>query len=320
LLRDIDWYVILTYLRFCQLGKTQTAKEINQMARNLYQDVAQRILNEMQNGATPWIKPWSATPGRNIPHNAATGRPYSGANVILLWMNNAAFATPRYLTFKQAKDLGGNVRKGEHGFKVYFVKQLEFKKDDASDETRRAMMLREYTVFNVAQCENLPEKITAPVTVKPRNQDERDASIDEFLNATGADIREGYGEAYFAPGQDFISMPAFAAFRSAAHFYNVNFHELAHWTGAKRRLDRDFSGRFGTRAYAAEELVAELSAAFLCAEFNVDGELRHAGYLSHWIELLKDDPRAFFTAASKAQAAANYLRDMMLAHDIPLAA
>jgi antirestriction protein ArdC len=128
----------------------------------------------------------------------------------------------------------------------------------------------------------------------------------------GAAIREGFGEAYYRPSDDYISLPRFEAFRSAAHFYGVAFHELGHWTGHKSRLDRDLRHRFGERAYAAEELVAELCAAFLCAEFSIDGDLRHAGYIASWIGLLKADNRAFFTACSKAQAAADYLRGLAL--------
>jgi antirestriction protein ArdC len=178
--------------------------------------------------------------------------------------------------------LGGHVRKGEHGTRVYFVKQLQAKDDD-DEKTRIIPMLREYTVFNVDQCEGLPARVMTAGTVKWRNPDQRDATIDEFLSCSGADIREGHGEAYFVPSKDFISMPAFAAFKSAAHFYGVTFHELGHWTGHKSRLDRDLKGRFGERAYAAEELVAELIAAFLCAEFSIDGDLRHAGYIATMI-------------------------------------
>jgi len=174
-------------------------------------------------------------------------------------------------------------------------------------------MLREYTVFNVDQCDGLPENIRAGRPGRVRNLDTRDALVDEFLRATGADLREGHGEAYYAPGQDYISMPAFEAFKSAAHFYGTAFHEIGHWTGHKSRLDRDLRHRFGERAYAAEELVAELCAAFLCAEFSLDGDLRHAGYIQHWISLLRSDRRAFFTACSKAQAAADYLRGLALA-------
>jgi antirestriction protein ArdC len=161
-------------------------------------------------------------------------------------------------------------------------------------------------VFNVDQCEGLHDRVLTLGEVKVRNPDERDATIDEFLDSSGVEIREGMGEAYYRPGADFISLPRFEAFKSAATFYATAFHELGHATGHKTRLDRDLRHRFGECAYAAEELVAEICAAFLCAEFSIDGDLRHAGYIQSWIGLLKADSRAFFTACSKAQAAADY--------------
>ena len=293
------------------------------MKHDLYAEVSARIIAELERGAAPWIKPWSASPGMNTPCNAATNRPYSGCNVVLLWMAaNAGYRTPRYLTFKQALDLGGNVREGEHGTKVYFVKQLQVRDKNADDEaaTRIVPLLREYTVFNIDQCENLPERVTEANTVKPRNQDQRDATIDEFLSCSGASIREGAGVAYYRPSDDFISLPRFEAFKSAAHFYGTAFHELGHWTGHKSRVDRDLRHRFGERAYAAEELVAELCAAFLCAEFSIDGDLRHAGYIQSWIGLLKADDRAFFTACSKAPSSRGLLRGLALAEPAEIAA
>ena len=285
------------------------------MSRDLYAEVSNKIIAALEAGAAPWVKPWSATPGRNVPCNAATNRPYSGCNVVLLWMaQSAGYRTPRFLTFKQAQDLGGHVRKGEHGVTVFFVKRVEVTDRDSDDgETKVIPILKAYTVFNVDQCDGLPERMLSPGTFTPRNPDERDRTVDEFLASSGANIREGFGEAYYRPGDDFISLPRFEAFKSAAHFYNVAFHETGHWTGHKSRLDRDLRGRFGKRAYAAEELVAELCAAFLCAEFSIDGDLRHAGYIQSWISLLKDDSRAFFTACNKAQAAADYLRGLALA-------
>ena len=250
------------------------------MKRDLYADVSARIVAELEAGAA--VKPWSATPGANTPCNAVSNRPYSGCNVILLWMAQAAgYRTPRFLTFKQALELGGNVRKGQHGTKVYFVKQLQVHDKRADDETamRVVPMLREYTVFNIDQCENLPDRITTGKPIRVRNPDTRDELADAFLRSTGADIREGNGEAYFVPSRDFISMPAFEAFKGADHFYNAAFHELTHWTAHKSRLDRDLKNRFGSRSYAAEELVAELGAAFLSAEFGFDGDVRNAGYI-----------------------------------------
>jgi antirestriction protein ArdC len=292
------------------------------MKRDLYAAVSARIVAELEAGAAPWIKPWSATAGQNVPCNAMTNRPYSGCNVVLLWMaQTAGYRAPRYVTFKQALELGSNVRKGEHGTKVYFVKQLQVTDRNGEEgETRIVPMMREYTVFNVEQCEGLPDRVLTLGEIKRRNPDERDATIDEFLAASGVSIREGSGEAYYRPGDDFISLPGFEAFKSAAHFYAVAFHELGHATGHKRRLDRDLRSRFGEKAYAAEELVAELCAAFLCAEFSIDGDLRHAGYIQFWIGLLKADSRAFLTACSKAQAAADYLRRRVLADQQAIAA
>ncbi len=281
-----------------------------------------RIVEELERGAAPWIRPWSATAGQNVPQNAVTNRPYSGCNVILLWLaRNHGWPTPRFLTFKQAIEAGGNVRKGEHGTKVYFVKQLQIKDDEGDKiDARLVPMMREYTVFNVDQCENLPDTVKAGKPMRVRNPDTRDALADEFLRSTGADIREGQGEAYYVPSHDFISIPAFEAFKGADHFYNVAFHELTHWTGHKSRLDRDLKHRFGERAYAAEELIAELGAAFLCAEFGFDGDVRNAGYIATWIDLLKADKRAFFTACNRASKAAEYLRGLALAEPTEIAA
>jgi antirestriction protein ArdC len=292
------------------------------MKRDLYAEVPARIVAELEAGAAPWIKPWSASPGANTPCNAVTNRPYSGCNVILLWMAQAAgYRTARFLTFKQALELGGHVRKGERGTKVYFVKQLQIREDAEGDApTRLVPMMREYTVFNVDQCENLPDSINIGKPMRVRNPDTPHELADASLRSTGADIREGHGEAYYVPSRDFISMPAFGAFKGADHFYNVAFHELTHWTAHPSRLDRDLKNRFGSRNYAAEELIAELGAAFLCAEFGFDGDVRNAGYIGPWIELLKADKRAFFTACSQASKATDYLRGLALAAPTNVAA
>jgi antirestriction protein ArdC len=286
------------------------------MKRDPYAEVTARIVAELAAGAAPWVKPWSATPGANTPCNAVTNRPYSGCNVVLLWMAQAAgYRTPRFLTFQQALELGGHVRKGERGTKVHFVKQLQVRDDGADGDaaTRLFPMMREYTVFNIDQCEGLPDSVTMGKPMRVRNPDTRDALADEFLRSTGADVREGHGEAYYVPSQDFISMPAFESFEGADRFYGIAFHELTHWTGHKSRLDRDLKNRFGSRSYAAEELIAELGAALLCAEFGFDRDLQHPGYIANWIDLLKADKRAFFTACSQASKAADYLRGLALA-------
>jgi antirestriction protein ArdC len=234
--------------------------------QNPHQEVTDRIVAALETGVPPWTMPWSLTPGQNIPCNAVTGRAYSGVNVLLLWLAHSnGWPTPRFLTFKQAIEAGGHVRKGEHGARIYFVKDLTFKEVNANsdDGERHVRMLKQYVVFNVAQCDDLPASITNPPPPKPRHHDARDPVIEEFLTATGAQIR-GANKAAYIVTADRIEMPPFAAFDSGATYYAAIFHELGHWTGAKHRLDRDLSNRFQPKhQHAAEELVAELTSAFL---------------------------------------------------------
>jgi antirestriction protein ArdC len=288
---------------------------------NLYTKVTENIVSLLENNTIPWIKPWSSTAGKNVPCNAVSNRAYSGVNTILLWTTvQAGFSLPRFLTFGQAKRLGGSVRRGETGHKIYFVKRLDTKDKDESqdiDDTKKRVItiLREYTVFNVDQCQGIPDHISQGPPVKEINPHRRHDLADYFLKSTGADIREGAGEAYYAPGKDFISLPGWHQFHNSDGFYNTAFHELGHWTGHKSRLARDFETRFGKDKYAAEELVAELCSAFLCAEFAFDNATQNTSYIQHWIKLLKEDNRAIFTAASKASAAADYLRQKALQED-----
>jgi antirestriction protein ArdC len=291
------------------------------MTHNLYREVTDRVLAEITAGPPPWVKPWSGYASPQMPHNAMTGRPYSGCNIILLWMAQAtgSYSSPRFITFKQAMELGGHIRKGERGYKVVFVNAFERAEErDGETETRRIPFLHEFTVFNIDQCENLPERILM-AEAKAQNTEERIEVAEEFVSATRADIRHGEGSAYYRPTTDFV-MPDFLAFKSANHYYATLFHELGHWTGHESRLARDLRNRFGSDAYAAEELVAELTSAFLCAKFGFDGDIRHAGYIEHWIALLQKDERAFFTAASAAEKAAAHLRSLALADLTPLAA
>ena len=289
------------------------------MKRDIYAEVTATIVAQMKAGTMPWKKTWQ-NGASGIPMNAISNRPYSGINVLLFWIAGAeGWARARFLTYKQAIAAGGHVRKGEKGTRVIYFKQLAIT-DKATGDEKKIPMLREYTVFNVSQCEGLPHEIMNGEFVAPLNQDQREAMADAFMRSTGADFREGAGKPCYVPSKDFITVPAFRDYESAPAFYADSFHELAHWTGHKSRLDRDMSARFDRQAYAAEELVAELAAAFLCAEFGFDCTDSHASYLASWIKLLQSDPRAIFTAASKAQAAANYLRDQANAAPIAIAA
>lgn len=271
----------------------------------LYRSVTDRIVRELEQGAAPWIKPWKSTTtaGGVMPVNAVTGRAYSGINVPILWgeQHGRGYLTARWLTFRQALEKGAAVRKGEKGTHVVFTKRITVGEDN---DERQIAMLRTYVVFNAAQVDGLPDP---PPTPEARLEDRLEA-VEGFIGATRAELQHGGDRACYVPSRDFIAMPPFGSFRAPEHYYATALHELAHWTGHSSRLDRDLGNRFGSRAYAAEELIAELGAAFLCAQLGITGELRHAGYIASWIELLKEDDRAIFTAASKASQAADFLR------------
>ncbi|WP_292530878.1 zincin-like metallopeptidase domain-containing protein [Methylocystis sp.] len=271
----------------------------------VYENVTRSIIAELEQGAAPWVKPWKGGGRIGImPANAVTGHHYRGINIPILWhaADTHGFPSHAWLTFKQALDKGARVRKGEKGTQIVFTKRFAVKTVDAEDEERRISMLRAFTVFNVAQVEGLTTPDTAPAQPPPAG------AADIFAAATGADIRHGGNKACFVPSFDFIVLPDPESFENVQHYRATKLHELVHWSGHKTRLDRDLNHRFGTKAYAAEELVAELGAAFLCAQLGVEGQLRHAGYIDSWLSLLKEDDRAIFTAASKASQAADYLR------------
>lgn len=284
------------------------------MKFDAYAAVTETILKQLEAGAAPWVKPWASVPGQGIPCNATNNRPYSGGNVFLLFIAQTlnGFKSSRWLTLRQANAAGGMVKEGSKGTMICFVNAARGFND--KNEEKAYTFLKGFTVFNVEQCEGLPESITNPAPKHAKTPKERDELAEAFIVSTGAKLTTG-GEAYWRPGADEIVMPSFEAFKGADHYYATLFHELGHWTGHKTRLDRNMAGRFGDRGYAAEELVAEMTSAFLCAEFGMDGDLRHAGYIANWIDLLKADKRAFFSAASKAQKAADFLRDLALADE-----
>jgi antirestriction protein ArdC len=208
-----------------------------------------------------------------LPQNASTGRTYSGINILLLWSAAIEQGRPsqRWLTFKQALALGGNVRKGEKGTMVVyadtFIPKAEQEKASASGEdARRVGFLKRFTVFHVEQCDGLPLDADAPPLP---GRTEVLSHVDAVVAATGADIRIGGEMAFYSPSHDFIQVPPQQAYFEPINWYRTVLHEAGHWAGGPSRLNRDFSGRHGSQAYAREELVAELCSAFLCAELGV---------------------------------------------------
>lgn len=283
--------------------------------QDLYSQVTNAIVADLENGVRPWTKPWSAehlagTISRPL---RSTGEPYSGINVILLWAESVArgYTAPIWITFRQALALGGHVRKGEHGATVVYTNRIKRTEpgDNGQDVEREIPFLKAYTVFNVDQVEGLPAHFHAVAEPK-LGAAQRIAHAEAFFAATGADIRHGGNQAYYAVGPDQVQMPPFECFEEPEGYYATLAHECTHWTRHPTRQDRDFGrSRWGDEGYAREELVAELGAAFLCADLGLELEPRpdHASYIANWLQVLKDDRRFIFTAAAHAQRAADFL-------------
>ena len=282
---------------------------------DLYSRVTAQIVEDLQKGVRPWTRPWSTDHlagriSRPLRHNF---QPYSGVNVLLLWSQAVAkgYSAPIWMTFRQALELGGHVRKGEQAATVVYANRMT--RTESSDQgealEREVAFLKAYSVFNVEQVEGLPEAFH-PSPVAPLDPVARNAEADAFFAATGAQIRHGGDRAYYAVGPDHVQMPVFESFIDPQAYYATLAHECTHWTRHPTRLDREFGRqRWGDEGYAREELVAELGAAFLCADLGLELTPRedHAAYIDSWLKVLGDDKRFIFTAASHAQRAADFL-------------
>ncbi|MDP3907540.1 ArdC family protein [Novosphingobium sp.] len=285
---------------------------------SLYDEVTQAIIAQLEAGVFPWVQPWSsAKAGIGLPRNAGSGRAYSGINVLILWgaVIEGGYPSQDWLTFRQALAAGGCVRKGEKGRTVFYADRFvpkgergEAGADGASGgdgEPRAIPFLKRFTVFNVAQCDGLPDKLTSGAAPLPER--EPHVAAEALIAASGADFRIGGAEAYYVPLLDYVQVPPQPAFHQQIDYYRTALHELGHWTGHGSRLDRDQSGRHGSGAYAREELCAELTSAFLCSALGIVPTVRHADYLGAWLAVLREDARAIFKAASQASKAADFL-------------
>ena len=289
---------------------------------NVYDEVTNAIISQLEAGVAPWVKPWSdkdaaqyAASDEIWPYNATTGRPYTGINVILLMMFGPANCEPAYMTFNQAKKVGASVKAGSKGFRiVYADSHVKTKVNEDGDKEVIAAysFLKKHTVFHISQIENLPERFKPKALPKadPRTADD---AFNLYVDNTRATITAGGTKAAYAPSLDRIAMPALESFRTAEDYKATLLHELIHWTGHKSRLDRLTGARFGSHDYAREELVAEMGAAFACAKLGVMGKLQHAEYLASWIKCLKADNKAIFKAAAAAQRAVEFLDKMQTA-------
>lgn len=273
------------------------------MKHDLYQQVTNQIIAELEQGALPWVQEWRD--GANgLPVNGATRRPYSGINILILWLTaqNQEYSSCEWMTYKQASGAGGQVRKGEKGTHVVFYKSVEKEEIDQESgevEKKNIPMMRSFVVFNRDQIEGLEEG-------KPSTEFARLDDAEALIKATGAAVVAG--KPAYNSRSDMVKMPPVKEFESSQGYYATLLHELTHWSGHRSRLNRDLSGRFGSLSYATEELVAELGAAFLCAELNIPGKVRHAGYIENWLQVLKKDNKAIFKAAAQASRAVEHIK------------
>lgn len=299
------------------------------MRKDIYQTITDRIVADLESGTRPWLKPWSVehAAGRITRPLRANGIPYQGINVLMLWTTSVAkgYAAPHWMTFKQAIDLGAHVRKGEQGSLVVYADRIRRKETNAEtgeEIDAEIPFLKSYNVFNVEQIDGLPEHFYAKPA--PRSETiQRITRAEAFFAATSSDIRHGGNRACYVISQDRIDLPVFEAFRDAESYYATLAHETVHWTRHKSRLNREFGRkRWGDEGYAMEELVAELGSAFLSADLELTPEIRedHAAYISGWLEVLKRDKRAIFTAASHAQRAADFLHGLQKPVPVEVAA
>ena len=289
-----------------------TVPSINQF--DVYESVTKTIITAIERGAGAFVMPWHRT-GSDIsrPVNVASGATYRGVNVIALWAQamSAGFQSSHWGTYRQWAALDAQVRRGERGSPILFYKPARAKDQNPDDEQRKRFLVRASWVFNAEQVEGWVAP--APVCI---SEPERVEAAEALVASTGASVLHGGDQAYYAPRQDEIHLPLRSQFLASATrtkteaYYAVLLHELVHWSGAAHRLNRTFGGRFGDRAYAAEELVAELGAAFLCADLGISNDPRpdHASYVADWLSVLGSDKRAIVTASRLAAEAASFLK------------
>lgn len=290
-------------------------------SREIYAKVFESVIAEMEKGNAPWVKPWRDMGGRGdaMPYNAATGRKYSGGNVVALWFAGMPYSANGWVTFKQALAEDCVVRKGEKGTAVFFMSVLDKKakqgEEEAPGKPGRFFFAKAFTVFNVEQLdelkpgalERLMGKHRTPVADIAPTDIERNAVADAMIADTGAKITHGGSSACFIPSLDLIKMPVAESFDSADSYYGTLFHELTHWSGHESRLNLITPAAFGSPDYAFEELVAELGAAFLSATFGYNGITQSAAYLKHWARKCRETPDLLVKAASLASKAVDSL-------------
>ncbi|MCK1655373.1 DUF1738 domain-containing protein [Bradyrhizobium sp. 149] len=282
---------------------------------SLYDHITNKIIAELEAGRVPWVQPWGTAAAEGppaLPKSAASGRQYSGINILVLWgaATEHGFKGESWLTFRQALSLGGHVRKGERGTTVVYADRFvpvdeKCRAHEAGEEAQVVPFLKRFTVFNTDQCAGLPPEIATTAPSPPPGPIE--PHVEYLIKASGIDFRIGGNRAFYAPTEDYVQVPPPQAYFEPINWHRTALHELAHASGHPSRLNRDLSGNYGTRKYAFEELVAEISSAFSCASLGIVPTVRHAAYIGSWLEVLREDNRAIIRAASQAGKVADYL-------------
>lgn len=262
-------------------------------------EITEKIIIDLEKGTAPWVKPWASS----LPQNFKSKRPYSGLNFLRLMMihDEENYSSPYWLTFKQVDAMKGTVKKGSKGVPVFYVGNIKKTEEvDGESVDKEFFFLKTYFVFNLDQTNYIKKPEVREIKISE--------DIETFIGSIPADISyESMDTAGFSPSTDKIKIPTRSKFKDDDNYYATVFHELAHWTGHKSRLDRNLDTKFGNESYAFEELVAELSAAFLCARFGVKGQLQHTAYIGSWIKILENNYKAIQKAASLAQKAMSFL-------------
>lgn len=279
---------------------------------NIYETVNQRILAQLEAGLIPWRKEWKVTGHSSMPLNFTTKKPYRGINILLLMCGS--YSDQRWLTYKQAQAIGAQVRKGEKGTSIVFWSKFDrAEKNDAGEITEKHIpFLRGYTVFNVEQCHGISANLPFDNTFEPIPAAQ--SLTDRYLTRAGIQLRHGGDRAFYHPVLDYVQMPNQPSFNLPDAYYSTLFHECGHSTGHRSRLDRKVDGHaaFGSEDYSKEELVAEFTAAYLCAQVGISNarvEANHSAYIQGWLRSLKNDKTMLLSAAQKAQRAADLIAD-----------
>lgn len=303
-----------------------------QVKRDVYQEVTDKVIAALEKGTMPWHRPWRSAVNHHggiFPSNALTGNFYSGVNVLLLWLaaEEQGYGINRWLTFRQAQQLGGSVRKGETSTLAVIYKPFEVQAEDKEgnllfDDAGKPLMvqrsmLKANPLFNVAQCDGLPEHLLQSGEVIP--DEDKDTLTAEICNrvtamyqASGVSvIFAPQNRAYYSPLKDRIVMPLHKQFFTEADYWSTLLHEMVHSTGHSTRLNREgitsSSRKFGDPVYSFEELISEMGSAFLCAQLEVLGEVNHESYIEHWLGVLREDKKALFRACKQAREASEFL-------------